>query len=76
VPDYALNRLRLGQQLSIALEDDATPSVGRVTSISPSADPRNRVFSIEVTVANHGGRLKPGMIASHRSLALRSALYG
>ena len=64
VPDYALSRVRLGQQLSIALQDDVTPFVGRVTSISPSADPRNRVFAIEVTVANRGGRLKPGMIAS------------
>jgi RND family efflux transporter MFP subunit len=64
VPDYALSRVRLGQQLSIALQDDVTPFVGHVTSISPSADTRNRVFAIEVTVANHGGRLKPGMIAS------------
>jgi RND family efflux transporter MFP subunit len=64
VPDYALSRVRLGQQLSIALQDDVTPFVGQVTSISPSADTRNRVFAIEVTVANRGGRLKPGMIAS------------
>jgi RND family efflux transporter MFP subunit len=64
VPDYALSRVRLGQQLSIALQDDATPFVGHITSISPSADTRNRVFAVEVTVANHGGHLKPGMIAS------------
>jgi RND family efflux transporter MFP subunit len=66
VPDYALKRVRLGQQLSIALQDDVTPFVGRVTSISPSADPRDRVFAVEVTVANQGGRLRPGMIASLR----------
>jgi RND family efflux transporter MFP subunit len=64
VPDYALSRVRLGQQLSIALEDDVTPFRGRVTSISPSADTRNRVFAVDVTVPNHGHRLKPGMIAS------------
>jgi len=64
VPDYALSRVRLGQQLSVAVQDDVTPFVGHITSISPSADPRNRVFAIEVTVANPGGRLKPGMIAS------------
>jgi RND family efflux transporter MFP subunit len=64
VPDYALSRVRLGQQLSISLQDDATAFVGRVTSISPSADTRNRVFAIEVTVPNRGTRLKPGMIAS------------
>lgn len=64
VPDYALSRVHLGQQLSIALQDDVTPLVGRVTSISPSADTKNRVFTIEVTVANRGAHLKPGMIAS------------
>lgn len=64
VPDYALRHVRLGQQLGITLQDDVTPFVGHVTSISPSADTRNRVFTIEVTVANRGARLKPGMIAS------------
>jgi RND family efflux transporter MFP subunit len=64
VPDYALNRVHLGQPLSIALPDDVTPLKGRVTSIAPSADTKNRVFTIEVTVANRGGHLKPGMIAS------------
>jgi RND family efflux transporter MFP subunit len=64
VPDYQLSRVHLGQRLNIAIEDDVTPFVGHVTSISPSADARDRVFAIEVTVANHGGRLKPGMIAS------------
>jgi len=64
VPDYALSRVRLGEQLGITLQDDITPIVGRVTSISPGADARNRVFTIEVTVANRGARLKPGMIAS------------
>jgi RND family efflux transporter MFP subunit len=64
VPDYALSRVHLGQQLSIALQDDVTPLVGRVTSIAPSADTKNRVFTIEVTVANRSAHLKPGMIAS------------
>jgi len=64
VPDYALTSVRLGEQLSIALQDELTPFVGKVTSISPSADQRNRVFAVEVTVANPRGHLKPGMIAS------------
>jgi len=64
VPDYALSRVRLGEQMGITLQDDVTPIVGRVTSISPGADTRNRVFTIEVTVTNRGARLKPGMIAS------------
>jgi RND family efflux transporter MFP subunit len=64
VPDYALRHLRLGQEFTIRLQDDAKGYQGRVTSISPNADERNRVFTVEVTVSNHQGLLKPGMIAS------------
>jgi len=64
VPDYVLRQLHLGQELAIRLQDDPGDYQGKVTSISPNADERNRVFAVEVTVANHSGHLKPGMIAS------------
>lgn len=64
VPEYALRRLRLGQRFTIHLQDDPKGYQGRVTSISPSADEKNRVFAVEVTVSNQKGSLKPGMIAS------------
>ena len=63
-PDYVLSRVRLDQQLTIQMENDAAPVTGRVTSISPAADPRNRIFAVEVTVSNRDRHLKPGMIAS------------
>ena len=63
-PDYVLSRVRLGQELTIQTENDAAPVKGRVTSISPSADTRNRIFAVEVTVNNRDRHLKPGMIAS------------
>ena len=63
-PDYVLSRVRLGQELTIQTENDAAPVKGRVTSISPSADTRNRIFAVEVTVNNRDSHLKPGMIAS------------
>jgi multidrug efflux system membrane fusion protein len=63
-PDYVLSRVRLGQELTIQTENDVAPVKGRVTSISPSADPRNRIFAVEVTVNNRDRHLKPGMIAS------------
>ena len=63
-PDYALSQVRLGQQLAIQTEIDAAPLRGRVTSISPAADPQNRIFAVEVTVSNRDRHLKPGMIAS------------
>lgn len=63
-PDYVLSRVRLGQELTVQTENDAAPVKGRVTSISPSADTRNRIFAVEVTVSNPDRHLKPGMIAS------------
>jgi RND family efflux transporter MFP subunit len=63
-PDYVLSRVRLGQELTIQTENDAAPVKGRVTSISPGADTRNRIFAVEVTVTNRDRHLKPGMIAS------------
>ena len=63
-PDYVLGRVRLGQALNIRTENDAAPVKGRVTSISPAADTRNRIFAVEVTVNNRDHHLKPGMIAS------------
>ena len=62
-PDYVLSQVRLGQELTIQTET-AVPLKGRVTSISPAADTRNRIFAIEVTVGNRDGHLRPGMIAS------------
>ena len=66
VPEFALQHLRLGQEFTIRLQDDTKDYQGRVTSISPSADEKNRVFTVEVTVSNPKGTLRPGMIASIR----------
>lgn len=64
VPEYAVRHLRLGQEFSIHLQDDPKDYKGKVTSIAASADEKNRVFPIEVTVFNPKNVLKPGMIAS------------
>lgn len=64
VPEYAVRQLRLGQQFSIRLQDDPKEYEGRVTSIAASANEKNRVFAVEVTVPNPKSYLKPGMIAS------------
>src|SRR5439155_1796874 len=49
-PDYVLSRVHLGQELTIQTENDAAPVKGRVTSISPAADTRSRIFAVELTV--------------------------
>jgi len=64
VPDTSIGRVRVGQSQIITM--DALPQTfkGRVTVISPSADPKSRVFSVEVSIANPRNELKSGMIAS------------
>jgi len=64
VPEDTLNFVHLGQFLTLQLQNDTAQYSGRITSISPSADARSRVFTVEVTLSNRRNRLKPGMIAS------------
>jgi multidrug efflux system membrane fusion protein len=65
VPDSVLPRLRLGARQSVVTE--AFPGVtfsGRISRISPAADPRSLVFEAEVLLPNEDGRLKPGSVAA------------
>jgi RND family efflux transporter MFP subunit len=64
VPDISISRVRLGQHLAITTDAFPAPFAGRVSAISPAADPKSRVFSVEVTIPNPRDRLKSGMIAS------------
>jgi RND family efflux transporter MFP subunit len=64
LPDISVSRVRLGQQLSIVTDSFPRPFAGRVSAISPAADPKSRVFSVEVTIPNPKDQLKSGMIAS------------
>jgi multidrug efflux system membrane fusion protein len=65
VPDVVVARLRLGQ--TVPIQAEALPGVsleGRITRISPSADPNSRVFEVEAALPNPRGRLKVGMLAT------------
>lgn len=65
VPDVVLPDLRKGEILTIATEAIRGRQFrGQITSISPSADPRSRVFDVEIQVPNPDNQLKPGMIAA------------
>src|SRR5581483_1833544 len=64
LPDTAVGRVKLGQRLSVSTDALTQPFGGRVTAISPAADPKSRVFSVEVTIPNARNQLKSGMIAS------------
>jgi multidrug efflux system membrane fusion protein len=67
VPDVVVSGLELGGKLAIQAE--AIPGEvleGRITRISPSADPNSRVFEVEASLPNPGGRLRVGMLATLR----------
>ena len=64
VPDTRVGFAKLGAPQSVETSSLPGEFHGRITSISPSADPKSRVFSVEVTIPNRDDRLKPGMIAT------------
>jgi RND family efflux transporter MFP subunit len=67
VPDVIVAHLKLNGPLKIQAE--AMPGKvleGRITRISPSADPSSRVFDVEAALPNPDGRMKVGMLATLR----------
>ena len=65
VPDVIVAQLKLGGRLAIQAEAmPGTRLEGRITRISPSADPTVRVFEVEAALPNPGGRMKVGMLAT------------
>jgi outer membrane protein len=64
LPDISIRQVKLGQTMTITSDAVAGEFRGRVTSISPAADPKSRVYSVEVTIQNPNNALMSGMIAS------------
>jgi len=64
VPDTAIGRIKLGSPQTVTTEALPNPFSGHVTAISAAADPKSRVYSVEVRIDNPQNLLKAGMIAS------------
>ena len=64
VPDTAIGRIKLGSPQTVTTEALPNPFSGHVTAISAAADPKSRVYSVEVRIDNPKNDLKAGMIAS------------
>jgi RND family efflux transporter MFP subunit len=64
VPDTAIERVKLGSPQTVTTEALPGPFSGHITTISAAADPKSRVYSVEVSIDNPKSLLKAGMIAS------------
>ena len=65
VPSTLAGRIAIGTELPVTVAAlDELKLRGPVTRVSPTADPRSRLFDVEVTVTNEDGALKVGMIAT------------
>ncbi|MBM3263620.1 MAG: efflux RND transporter periplasmic adaptor subunit [candidate division Zixibacteria bacterium] len=64
VPERFASEIEAGQVISLSV--DAYPSVlfeGHVARVNPATDPATRTFTVEGTISNTDGRLKPGFFA-------------
>jgi RND family efflux transporter MFP subunit len=67
VADLALADMKLDRTLNVETETmPGTEFRGQITSVFPAADPKSRVFNVEVTIPNPGYLLRPNMIVSLR----------
>jgi membrane fusion protein, multidrug efflux system len=61
VPQQDLGQLRIGAEVSIASEGLAgAPPTGRITAIDSVVNEATRNIEVQATLANPGGRLRPG----------------
>ena len=62
VPQQATNQVRMGRTIRITTEDAAGAEFsGRVTAIDSKVDETTRNIQVQATLANPGGKLRPGM---------------
>jgi RND family efflux transporter MFP subunit len=73
VPDTMMERVKLGTRQTITAEAVPGKLEGLITAISPSADPKSRTFSVEVTIPNLREQLNAGMIATLTLAAAQQA---
>ncbi len=65
VPDFMLRHVHTGDAVPVRVEALGNQVFqGTVMSVAPSADPKSRVFNVEVAINNPDLTLKDGMIAS------------
>ena len=64
VTETIVNRIENGQSVAVNISAaSSTPFIGQVVTVSPTADPMTQTFSVEISIDNSEGLLRPGMFA-------------
>jgi membrane fusion protein, multidrug efflux system len=61
VPQQQLGPVRVGAEVTVSAEGLAKPVTGKVTALDSLIDENTRNVKVQATVANAGGKLRPGM---------------
>jgi membrane fusion protein, multidrug efflux system len=61
VPQQEAVQVRLGRDVRVTAGDAGTGLAGKVTAIDSIVDEKTRNIQVQATLANRGGRLRPGM---------------
>lgn len=65
VPDHQLRSVKIGTRFDVSLDALGPLSTnGVVSSIAHYADPKTRLFEVEIVIPNPEGRIRVGMIAT------------
>ncbi len=64
VTEKEVNKITVGQEVEVFVEAAGKrPFKGRITAVAPAADPRSKLYPVEILLSNKGHLLKPGMFA-------------
>lgn len=64
VPEREASSVKVGQQVNVRVEGDATVYAGRVVRVSPAIDEQSRSLRIEAQVGNESATIRPGSFAT------------
>jgi membrane fusion protein (multidrug efflux system) len=74
VPQQEVGQLRVGGEVRVAAEGVSGPeAVGRITAVDSIVDEATRNVRVQATLANPGGRLRPGMFVKAQVVLGESA---
>lgn len=63
VTETHIAKIESGSEAEIGIQAIGLTRTGKVTGITPVSDPKTATFTVEITINNSDGKIRPGMIA-------------